>query len=148
MNFIEITYTKIKYIIRTFPRIRRLSLFFYTRKQNGKKWWKIYAKSVERYVVYLWFVLRIARFNKRRTRNESLWHVFVILQDILEQFKFWCKLVLDVLWLKVQAYNTWNTKFWFKYPTELIWYHVHNCAIAESLTTCNFSGFWQNEYVF
>ena len=28
MNFIEITYTKIKYIIRTFPRIRRLSLFF------------------------------------------------------------------------------------------------------------------------
>ena len=72
MNFIEITYTKIKYIIRTFPRIRRLSLFFYTRKQNGKKWWKIYAKSVERYVVYLWFVLRIARFNKRRTRNESL----------------------------------------------------------------------------
>ena len=27
MNLIEITYTKIKYIIRKFPRIRRLSFF-------------------------------------------------------------------------------------------------------------------------
>ena len=25
---------------------------------------------------------------------------------------------------KVQAYNSWTTKFWFKYPTRLIWYRV------------------------
>ena len=25
---------------------------------------------------------------------------------------------------KVQAYNSWTTQFWFKYLTELIWYHV------------------------
>ena len=33
-------------------------------------------------------------------------------------------IILDVLWLKVQTCNSWNTKFWFKYPFELIWYNV------------------------
>ena len=35
MNLTEITYTKIKYLIRKFPRIRRLS-FSYRRKRNKK----------------------------------------------------------------------------------------------------------------
>ena len=55
MNVIEITYTKIQYIIRKIPKLKR--------KQNGRKWWKIHAKSGEGSGVYLCFVSRIARFN-------------------------------------------------------------------------------------
>ena len=33
-------------------------------------------------------------------------------------------IALDVMFYNVQAFNSWNTKFWLKYPTELIWYHV------------------------
>ena len=42
MNLTEIAYTKIKYIIRKFPRIRQLS-FFNRRTQNEKP----HAKIVE-----------------------------------------------------------------------------------------------------
>ena len=37
----------------------------------------------------------------------------------------------------IGTYNSWNTKFWFKYPIELIWYYV-----------ILYYGFWPNEHVF
>ena len=82
MNLTELTYTKIKHIIRKFPRIRRPS-FLYRLKQNENSevedpcyMWKTHAKLVERSVVHLSFVSIIPRFNKRRTRKERLFTCF------------------------------------------------------------------------
>ena len=59
---------------------------------------------------------------------------------------FQCKMVLDVLWLK-------GTDIQFLKHQILIQisYCINlmpgNCTIAELLTTCKHSGFWQNEHV-
>ena len=67
----------------------KTTLFFIGENKTKSLWQKygeIHAKSVERSVLHLCFVSRIPRFNKRGTRNERLWHVFIILKDILKQF--------------------------------------------------------------
>ena len=46
-------------------------------------------------------------------------------------------IVLDVIFYKVQAYNSWSSKFWFKYPTELIWYHVIVQSLYEGILVFN-----------
>ena len=46
-------------------------------------------------------------------------------------------IVLDVIFYKVQAYNSWSSKFWFKYPTELIWYHVIVQSLNEGILAFN-----------
>ena len=86
MNLVEITYTKIKYIMRKFPRIGRLSFFIGESKTKRKSGRSMLNQSKE----VLRFVFRFKNpdFHKRRTRNKRLWHVFIILEDILKQFKF------------------------------------------------------------
>ena len=86
----------------------------------------------EKSVVHLYVVSRIPRFTKKEPVTNVYDMFFIILADILKQFKFQYKIVLDVLWLKVQAYNSWNTNFWFKHPSELIRYHV----IVQHIFSC------------
>ena len=85
MNLIEITYTKLSILYEITEN--KTTLFFIGEKKAKSLWQKygkIHAKSVERSVLHLCFVSRVWRFNKR-TRNEHLGHVFIILKDILKQ---------------------------------------------------------------
>ena len=60
-------------------------------------------------------------------------------------------MILDVLWFEyfenLKAYNSWNNQIFIQisYWVNLI---PRNCAIAEWLTTCRHSDFWQNEHTF
>ena len=68
----------------------KTALFFINenkKKITTQKLWKIHAKLVERNVMHLCFVPRTLRLSKRRTRKERLWHVFIILEKMLKQFK-------------------------------------------------------------
>ena len=101
-------------------------------------------------MVHLCFVSRIARLNKRRTRKKRLLHVFIILEETLKQFKFSCKILLDLLWLE------YFRRYRHTIPEPPIFIQIsywvnlipRNYAIPEWLTTCRYFGFWQNEYVF
>ena len=84
MNLTEITYTKIKYIMRNFPEQGSSFVIGENKtKTIPQKSWKIHAKSVEGSVVHLCFVSRIPIINKRRTRNE---HLFICFYHIRGDF--------------------------------------------------------------
>ena len=92
--------------------------------------------------MHLCSVSRLPRLNKRRIRNERLWQVLVILEEILKQFKFSCKIVLDVLWR--EYFRRYSLQF-LNHQLNLI---PRYCAISEWLTTHRYSRFWKNEHIF
>ena len=77
LKLTEITYTKIKYVIRKFLKIRRLSFLNRQKKKKtiAQKYWKIHDKSVERSVVQLCFISKILRVIKRRTRQDRFYNI-------------------------------------------------------------------------
>ena len=94
--------------------------------------------------MHLCFVSRIPRFNKRRTGNERLWHVLMILKDILKQFhliknSFRCTMIGKYRHTIPQTPNFDS----ISYCINLI---PGNGAIPELLTTSRQTGFWENEH--
>ena len=49
--------------------------------------------------------------------GEDFKMAYVLIQKIFKCTMTW-------MFYKVQSYNSWNSKLWLKYPTELIWYYL------------------------
>ena len=79
MNLTEITYSKISENMAT--------VLFYRRKKRKHSCRNSGRSMLNQSKEVPCFVSRITRLNKRRTRNERSWHVFIILEKIVKQFK-------------------------------------------------------------